>query len=236
MGETLGDVRKAAARYGLEVVTKDRLAKVSMDFYLHQYESYEQYREEQIFHNKRKINIVWADEKTLDIVAARAQQAFPGKKLKGLCHGTRNGFEQNYLAEKIDADILGTDISDTASNYPRSIQWDFHDENPEWLGQHDFIYTNSLDHSWQPKLACAAWLNQLVEGGLLMIEHTMGHSPRDAGQMDPFGAKPAYMPYLLAEWFGHQISVEIIKSVKGNNLLDVWLFVVKKLVGERISA
>lgn len=53
--------------------------------------------------------------------------------------------------------------------------------------------------------------------------------------MDPFGAKPAYMPYLLAEWFGHQVSIEVIKSVKGNNRLDVWLFVVKKLVEGKIS-
>ncbi len=54
--------------------------------------------------------------------------------------------------------------------------------------------------------------------------------------MDPFGVKPAYMPYVLAEWFGHRISVEVIKSVKGNMQLDVWLFVVKKLVEGKLSA
>lgn len=69
----------------------------------------------------------------------------------------------------------------------------------------------------------------------MIIEHTMDHSPTGAGEMDPFGAKPAYMPYLLAEWFGHQISIEVIKSVKGNNRLDVWLFVVKKLVEGKLS-
>ena len=43
------------------------------------------------------------------------------------------------------------------------------------------------------------------------------------------------MPYLLAEWFGHQISIEIIKSVKANRQLDVWLFVVKKLMEGKLS-
>jgi hypothetical protein len=63
--------------------------------------------------------------------------------------------------------------------------------------------------------------------------------------MNPFGVKSAYMPYVLAEWFGHRISIEIIKSVKSNmqevfqsvnsNMqMDVWLFVVKKLVQGKI--
>jgi hypothetical protein len=232
----LDQLKGALESHGLVIISKNEVNKLKQDFYLHQYESYEHYRQVQIYHNKRKINNIWADEKTLDIVIKRVQKEFPEKKLKGLCHGTRNGFEQNYLAEKLKAEILGTDISETALSYARSVQWDFHDENPEWLGQHEFIYTNSLDQSWQPKVACTAWLNQLREGGLLIIEHTMDHSPTGAGEMDPFGAKPAYMPYLLTEWFGHQISIEIIKSVKGNNRKEVWLFVAKKLVGERVSA
>lgn len=161
MNITLNDIKSALAPHGLIVVKKDVIEKLQVDFYLYEYESYEHYREVQILHNKRKINKVWADEETLNVVATRLEVAFPGRKLKGLCHGARNGFEQNYLAEKLGADILGTDISDTASNYPRSVQWDFHDENMEWLCQHDFIYTNSLDQSWKPRVACTTWLNQL---------------------------------------------------------------------------
>jgi hypothetical protein len=233
---TLEDLKKGLEPHGLVVVGKCDLENLKKDFYLHEYESYEQYREVQIFHNKRKINNIWADERTLDLVAQRVQKEFPGKKLKALCHGTRNGFEQNYLVERLDADILGTDISDTAANFPRSTQWDFHDENPDWLQQHDFIYTNSLDQSWQPKVACNTWLNQLRGGGLLIIEHSMLHSPEGASEMDPFGVKPAYMPYVLTEWFGHRISIEVIKSVKGNMQMDVWLFVVKKLMEGYLSA
>ena len=159
---------------------------------------------------------------------------FPDKKLKALCHGTRNDFEQNYISDKVDVDILGTDISDTATNNKRSIQWDFHNKNPEWIGQHDFIYTNSFDQSWQPKVSCTVWLNQPRYGGLLIIEHSILHSVEEASEMDPFGVKPAYMPYVLSDWFGHQISIEIMESFKGKNQLKVWLFVVKKLVTTKV--
>lgn len=74
-----------------------------------------------------------------------------------------------------------------------------------------------------------------VGGWLLIIEHTMLHSPVGASEMDPFGVKLAYMPYVLAEWFGHRISIEIIKSVKSNMQMKVWLFVVKKQVEGKIS-
>jgi hypothetical protein len=46
--------------------------------------------------------------------------------------------------------------------------------------------------------------------------------------MDPFGVKPEYMPYLLSDWFGHSISIEIIKSEKANYKIPVWFFIIKK--------
>ena len=165
------------------------------DFYLHEYSSYEEYRQLQIFHNKRKLKEVWADEKTLDIVVARVKEEFSEqKKLFAICHGTRNGFEQNYIATKLEVEIIGTDISETASQFPKSVHWDFHNRNDEWINRCSFIYTNSLDQSWKPQLAVSTWLNQLQNGGLLFIEHTEAHGPQGAGEMDPFGATP----YLLS--------------------------------------
>jgi hypothetical protein len=200
------------------------------DVYLHEYASYEEYKETQIFHNKRKLESIWADEATLDVVTERVKKEFPDQnRLFAICHGTRNGFEQNYIAAKLDVEIIGTDISETAGQFPRSIQWDFHDQNDEWIGKCDFIYTNSLDQSWKPRSAVSTWLQQLREGGILFIEHTESHGPQDAGEMDPFGVKPAYLPYLLCEWFQHHIAIEIIKSIKSNNSNTVWLFVVKNI-------
>ena len=184
----------------------------------------------QVLHNKTKIDNVWADEVTLDLVIERVKSEFPGSKsLFAICHGTRNGFEQNYIASKLEVDIIGTDISETASKFPRSMQWDFHDRNDKWIDKCNFVYTNSLDQSWQPQLAVSAWLDQLQNGGLLFIEHTEAHGPQGAGEMDPFGANPYYLPYLLCDWFNHRIAIEIIKSIKSNNGNTVWLFVVKKV-------
>jgi len=206
------------------------LKKITPEMYLHQYKSYEDYKKTQVFHNKRKIDRIWADEATLDLMIERIISEFGSqKKLFGLCHGTRNGFEQNYLLSKMNAEVIGTDISDTASKFPNTVQWDYHDEKKEWLGQAQFVYTNSLDQSWQPKVALKTWLNQLAIGGLLFIEHTHDHGPQGASEMDPFGVKPEYMPYLLNDWFGHTISVEIIKNTKSNYKIPVWLFVIKKL-------
>lgn len=201
------------------------------DFYLHEYSSYDEYKELQILHNKIKLDNVWADEATLDIVIDRIEKEYPdSKSLFGICHGTRNGFEQNYIASKLSTEIIGTDISETASQFQKSVQWDFHDRNDEWVGRCDYIYTNSLDQSWKPRLAVTTWLEQLKMGGLLFIEHTEAHGPQGAGEMDPFGANPYYLPYLLCDWFKHSVAIEIIKSVKSNNGNKVWLFVVKKIM------
>ena len=202
------------------------------DVYLHRYESYEHYKRVQVFHNKRKLGTVWADKQTLILVAERVTREF-GKNgerpLFGICHGARNGFEQNCLSDLLSTDIIGTDISDTAAQFPRSVQWDFHDVNPDWLGRCDFVYSNSLDQSWKPKEAASTWLDQLRLGGLLFIEHSRAHGPEGASEMDPFGVKAEYMPYVLSEWFGHRISLEILKGEKANMDMEIWLFVMKRL-------
>ena len=63
---------------------------------LYKYSSYEEYKEKQTYFNKKKIDRVFADEITLKIVIDEINKNFPKKKLNGICHGTRNGFEQNF--------------------------------------------------------------------------------------------------------------------------------------------
>ena len=206
--------------------------KNEIDYYLYKYNSYEEYKNEQVLHNKRKLNNIWADKKTLTRVADILFKQFGRDiKIKGLCHGSRNGFEQNYLrsiSKNIEA--VGTDISDTAVNYENSLQWDFHEINEEWTGQKDFIYTNSLDQSWQPKKAIEIWFSQLKKNGLLIIEHTDAHGPEGASKMDPFGVRPKVMPYILTMWFGSQISIEHSVDTKDNINLEAWLYILRKNV------
>lgn len=213
-------------RYGYSLVP----TKNAVDYYLHKYSSYEEYAQTQIYWNKVKLNNVWADKYTLKRVKDILLNEFGNtKKIVGICHGTRNGFEQNFLRSlSNNLDVIGTDISETAKNYNNSIQWDFHDTNSNWNRNQDFVYTNSLDQSWQPHVAVQTWLSQLKQSGLLIIEHTDAHAPRGTSKMDPFGVKPRVMPYVLTAWFGSQISISHSVAKKSNMDKEAWLFVIRK--------
>lgn len=199
----------------------------SVDFFLFEYKNYEHYRRTQIIHNKRKLSNIWADENTLDIVIDILRDKFDSGLIKGLCHGSRNGFEQDYLRKAGGIQAVGTDISETALSFDNTVHWDFHDVNPDWVNAIDFVYSNSLDQSWRPVEALEVWLAQVHKGGVVIIEHTKEHGPGAAGEMDPFGVKPRVLPYVLVGWFGDQISISYFLGKKKSGL-DFWLFVISK--------
>ncbi len=198
---------------------------------IHKYKDYNEYKETQIYYNKKKIDKVWADEKTLEKISNFLKENISSNLIKGICHGSRNGFEQNFFNEKKDGfEVIGTDISETAKNYKNSIVHDFHDEKKEWLENFDFVYSNSLDQSFDPQKALNTWLKQIKLGGYVIIEHSDQHGVVSSGKMDPFGVEANFFPYLLSEWFGHSISIKIIKGLKINkNNAPVFLFFLKKL-------
>ena len=199
-------------------------------YYQHDYgeAGFGRYRELQIYHNKRKIDQVWADPETLGFIASwiREHRSVP---TRGLCHGARNGFEQAELARLLGCEVIGTDISDTATQFPNTFEWDFHDPNPEWEGQFSFVYSNSLDQAFDPARALSTWVDQLAPEGLVFVEHTMAHSPKGSSEMDPFGAHPMIMPYLIFEWGKGRFQLEEIlrpPRPKANNQLEAWIFVI----------
>jgi SAM-dependent methyltransferase len=211
-------------------------SKAFLDFHLHEYQSYEDYRKVQIYHNYRKIGRVWAHAGTLDLLATNLREIFGPGRVKGLCHGTRNGFEQNHLNDRhAGFAVIGTDISPSARDFPNSVEWDFHDVNPEWQGQFDFVYSNSLDQSWQPRVALETWLDQVRPGGVVVIEYSEEQSPLAAGEMDPFGVRPVAVPYVLADWFGHDVSVSFQQSFKANIKKPNWLFFIRRNAGTSVA-
>lgn len=197
-------------------------------FYRHDYGSggYEAYRRSQIFHNKRKFDRVFADRMTLEMIADYLR---PRRPERGICHGARNGWEVAQLKELLGGEVIGTDISDTAGNVADMVQWDFHDPNPEWFGRFDYVYTNSLDQAFDPERALATWAGQLTPGGLILVEHTMMHGTAKKGEMDPFGAHPMLMPYLIFEWGrGLYRLRDILHVDPAERKGHVWLFVIEK--------
>ena len=228
-------INKFLIRFGFRISkinTTNELVKI------YKYKNYNEYKQTQIFFNKKKLHHVWADEASLAIISNFIKENIKKENIKGLCHGSRNGFEQRVLNQIIpNSNIIGTDISDTATNFENTIQWDFHDENLEWLGKFDFVYSNSLDQSWKPRLALCTWLNQIKIGGIVIIEHTRYHGPEHAGEGDPFDVRPVVMPYVLTDWFGHKINISHSVEKKSNMVssdLDAWLFVLRKNTDEII--
>lgn len=198
---------------------------------IYKYKDYNEYRETQIHFNKKKIDKIWADEETLEKVSIFLKKNIKSSIIKGLCHGSRNGFEQNFFNEKNEFEVIGTDISETAKDYKNSVVHDFHNEKKEWLNNFDFVYSNSLDQSFDPKKALQIWLDQIKQNRFIIIEHTDQHGVISSGKMDPFGVEANFFPYLLTEWFGHLISIKIIKGVKKNkNNAPVFLFILKKTI------
>ena len=85
--------------------------------YQHHYAGgYEEYRSTQIRHNRRKLHNVWADSTTLSAIADDLRAHGLGEN--GICHGARNGFEVRWLRERLGGDVIGTDISETAAQFP----------------------------------------------------------------------------------------------------------------------
>ncbi|WP_299150694.1 hypothetical protein [uncultured Tateyamaria sp.] len=198
---------------------------------------YEAYRDVQIRKANADTGDVWADPKTLDIIATYVLKKVPDISFV-LCHGSKSGMESSYLADKLGCEGLGTDIA--PPEHAEGVEeWDFHERRADWNGRASLIYTNALDHSYEPKKALDCWVEQLAPGGRIIIEHTMLHGPEGASKSDPFGAHPLIMPYLVLEWGSGAYCVQEIivaphkkphwKPVDGTREdtdLDIWLYVI----------
>lgn len=160
---------------------------------------YQLYRQIQENGNKKKIDWVWVKEANIKFLSNYLQEQLVAPSF-GLCHGTRRGKEQEWFRKYLHCDVLGTEISDTAAQFPNTIQWDFHDVKPEWIGGVDFIYSNSFDHSYDPEKCLNAWMSCLRKGGLCIIEHSSLDNRGCIDELDAFGADIAVMPYLITLW------------------------------------
>lgn len=160
---------------------------------------YERYRKIQNQGNKEKIDRVWVVEENIAFLSNYLQKML-GTPQFGVCHGTRRGNEQVWFRKYLKCDVFGTEIADTATDFPFTIQWDFHNVKPEWINHFDFIYSNSFDHSYDPEKCLNAWVSCVRPGGFCIIEHSDFDTRSWITELDPFGADIAVMPYLIALW------------------------------------
>lgn len=193
---------------------------------------YESYKNIQTRGNKEKINNVWVTEENITFLSKYILNTI-GQPQFGICHGTRRGKEQEWFRKHLNCEVIGTEISETASDFPNTIQWDFHEVKTEWLENVDFIYSNSFDHSYDPKKCLNSWMNCVKKHGICIIEHTYYHGSESSSELDPFGADIVQMPYLILTWGQGQYGVrELIKKISSQvNRLNknTYFIIVQKL-------
>jgi len=222
-----------AKSLGYEIIKRGPVDK-SNGFELYQYRKpdgtfdYEKYKQVQVAGNRRKLEKVWVREENIAFLSDYITKRV-GRVEFGLCHGTRRGKEQEWFRKYLNCEVIGTEISDTAEQFPHTIQWDFHKVKPEWIGAVDFIYSNSLDHSYDPQSCLTAWMSCIKKGGVCIIEHTSGHER--ATELDPFGADIALMPYLILTWGKGDFCVrELLDAPLRPDLLEyIQYLVIQKL-------
>jgi hypothetical protein len=132
-------------------------------------ESHEEYVKSQTETNKRKLNSIWVTNDEIDKIVGYMNN-FSIDVNNGVCHGVRNGYEVTKFNEAFNNNIFGTEISDTATQFENVIEWDFHEIKDEWVNHFDFIYSNSIDHSYNFTRCLAQWMKTLKTTGRCFLE------------------------------------------------------------------
>lgn len=148
---------------------------------IYQYKNYDDYVNAQTVANTRKIKYVWVQKDTINLIKHYIPVAS-----KILCHGTRNGKEQEYFIEEYDnVYVIGSEISHTAEKFLNTVQHDFNLPRDEWINTFDIVYSNAIDHSYDPKAALQVWKNQLCKNGKLCLEVALSPDDNKSRPSDP---------------------------------------------------
>ena len=186
---------------------------------------YETYKQIQDLGNKRKLhsaglNVAVKEE----VIRQISEYAQKGSKVGFIiCHGTRNGTEQQIFKKHFpEAEVLGTEISETATQFPDTIEWDFHEVKPAWIGSCDLMYSNSWDHSYDPVKLFKAWGRCISKGGLMAMEHNVGHDTDKVDALDPFGTTFQGLTDLVTD--NTSLSYEDAIDIGGKNNRRIAMF------------
>jgi len=186
---------------------------------LYKYSSYEEYVRVQTVTNLQKEDWIWTSEKNIGPLGEYIRKMIPDSKF-GICHGVRNGTELEWFAKYTGAKVIGTEISPSANKYKNVIQWDFHEPNPEWVGKADFVYTNALDHAYNPEKAVDTWMAQLKPGGICIIDWC--HKSNVSTMTDPFGASFRQYKKLFNKKY------RVVDILRGASARKPYHFVIKR--------
>jgi len=129
-----------------------------------------------------------------------------------LCHGTRSGEEQRLFQALVpSAKVVGSEIGDGCEQFPMTVQWDFNNKNPDWVGKFDIVYTNAFDHCITPVKTLKVWRDQLTPSGRLFVEYAENRS--NVSESDPMGATNEEVRGFIKE-AGMKVVLELTKDIK----------------------
>ena len=183
---------------------------------IYQYKDYDHYVESQIKTNKAKTGRVWVRFKTINLIYRK--QPFVSSVI---CHGTRGGVEQRYFKTLYPySQVIGTEISDNATEYEMTVEWDFNKQNPNWVEKYDIVYSNSVDHSIDPVATLKTWSEQLSPHGRMYIEYSENMSHEGGSEGDPLDATNEEMIGLIKK-AGMYIVDEINEDIRENGRIFI---------------
>jgi hypothetical protein len=135
---------------------------------IYKYKNYDEYMYNQVEANHQKAHMIFVDKKSINaIYGDLKKQKNPIKNI--LCHGTRGGAEQRFFKQYYpEAKIIGTEVG--YDHAPMTVKWDFNKENILWKGKMDLVYSNSIDHAFNPYDTLSVWKDQLAPKGKLYLE------------------------------------------------------------------
>lgn len=181
---------------------------------VYNYKNYEEYVQAQTETNKAKLMWVYTNKEVV-------RQIVKDKPFAAnvLCHGTRCGAEQRYFKELLpEAEIIGTEISETAEQFEMTVKHDFTEPKEEWIGKFDIVYSNSFDHTIDPQKTITTWRDQLNNEGRLYLEYAEAQSI--GNWADPLDATENEIRELISN-NGLKILREIKSGVKHGGTLFV---------------
>jgi len=182
------------------------------------YEDYEEYLETQRIKTKRRLkvfaeeskSIMWTNQNNIKDNCNLINGYRSSASISGLCMGSRSGEEQALFHKFLGggSKVFGVELQSDAKSLPNTIIADFHYLPQNLFGKFDFVYSNSHDQSFNPKLAIGCWIKCLKVDGLLILEHCRSHGKSGANRQDPFGVETEILPFLVMGWFSANLRLE----------------------------
>jgi hypothetical protein len=188
----------------------DLFSKNQKLFFVLKQKSTSDYKKIQIQRNLLQLsnNASYVDERDIKKISEYLNRS-KKTKLDGICMGVRDNKEVYYFLKylKKNSRVIGTDISPTIKKFKHGVMWNFNNYNKRWKNKFDFVYTNSIDHTTDPKKTFNIWLKYIKKGGFIFVDHNTSNGKRRQVKTDPCAIETELFPYLILDWLKEKAAI-----------------------------